>query len=140
MNCPSNWSSPPACRPGRGERCVGLLAGRPRALAGVVERQAPSRAVGQAGPRRAEAPRDGWTWRETLEEGKWRELAPEPVDIPATYSLMNGVWFRVRQGVRGLLVHTGGEPVVFPICEPATRYYRVMTRAEWLPTLIGEVI
>jgi hypothetical protein len=24
--------------------------------------------------------------------------------------------------------------------EPATRYYRVMTRDEWMPVLIGEVI
>ncbi len=26
---------------------------------------------------------------------------PEPVDIPAAYALMNGVWYMVQQGVRG---------------------------------------
>jgi hypothetical protein len=29
---------------------------------------------------------------------------------------------------------------VFMLCEPSTRYYRVMTRAEWMPALVGEVI
>jgi hypothetical protein len=29
---------------------------------------------------------------------------------------------------------------VFLVTEPATRYYRVMTRAEWMPALVGEVI
>ena len=68
-------------------------------------------------------------------------MHPESVDIPATYGLANGVWFRVRQGMRGLLVRTrAGEPVVYVVCEPSTRYYRVMTRAEWMPVLIGEVI
>src|SRR5262249_22951014 len=35
-------------------------------------------------------PPTGWTWQETIEEGKWFALAPEPVVIPATYGLMNG--------------------------------------------------
>jgi len=26
------------------------------------------------------------------------------------------------------------------VCEPSTRYYRVMTRADWMPVLVGEVI
>src|SRR5262245_36081262 len=86
-------------------------------------------------------PPTGWTWKETVEVGKWRELEPEPGDIPATYALMTGGWFRGKQGLRGLLVRTrSGEPVVFPICEPSTRYYWVMTRSEWMPVLIGEVI
>jgi hypothetical protein len=86
-------------------------------------------------------PPTGWTWKATVEAGRWAALEPEPVEIPATYGLMNGVWFRVEQGVRGLLVRTrAGEPVVFMVCEPATRYYRVMTRGEWMPALIDEVI
>ena len=86
-------------------------------------------------------PPTGWTWRESVEAGKWAALEPEPVDVTAAYALMNGVWYRVKQGVRGLLVRTlAGEPVVYLICEPSTRYYRVMTRAEWMPMLVGEVI
>jgi hypothetical protein len=86
-------------------------------------------------------PPTGWTWRESIEEGKWSALAPEPVVIPATFGLMNGVWFKVKQGIKGLLVRDReGAPVVFAVCEPATRYYQVMTRADWMPALIGEVI
>jgi hypothetical protein len=55
--------------------------------------------------------------------------------------LASGVWVRVKQGLRGLVVRTRtGEPVVYVMCEPSTRYYRVMTREEWMPVLIGEVI
>lgn len=86
-------------------------------------------------------PPTGWTWQETVEAGRWAELEPEPVVIPATYGLANGVWYRVKQGMRGLIVRDQqGAPVVFMVCEPATRYYRVMTRATWMPVLIGEVI
>jgi hypothetical protein len=86
-------------------------------------------------------PPTGWTWRESVEAGKWSALGPEPVDIPCTYALMNGVWFRVKEGMQGLVVHTrAGEPVVFPVCEPSTRYYQVMTRSDWMPSLIDEVI
>jgi len=83
----------------------------------------------------------GWTWQETIEEGKWSALEPEPVVIPATFGLMNGVWFKVKQGMRGLLVHDrDGKPIVFVVCEQSTRYYQIMTRADWMPALIGEVI
>ena len=86
-------------------------------------------------------PPTGWTWQETVEAGRWSALEPEPVEIPACYGYANGVWYRVREGMQGLLVKTrAGEPVVFVVCEPSTRYYRVMTRAAWMPVLIGEVI
>jgi hypothetical protein len=86
-------------------------------------------------------PATGWTWLETIEEGKWSSLAPEPVVIPATYGFADGVWYRVKQGMRGLVVlDRAGKPVVFMLCQPATRYYRVMTRAVWMPVLIDEVI
>lgn len=86
-------------------------------------------------------PPTGWTRRGPVEAGRWSALEPEPVAVPATYALMNSVWFRVKRGVRGLLVRDrAGEPVVYVECEPATRYYEVMTRPEWMPCLIGEVI
>jgi hypothetical protein len=63
------------------------------------------------------------------------------VEIPASYGLTNGVWYKVKQGMRGLVVKDRrGEPVVFMLSEPSTRYYRVMTRAEWMPVLVDEVI
>jgi hypothetical protein len=66
---------------------------------------------------------------------------PELVDIPATFCLDNGVWYAVRQGVRGLLARDEqGESVAYVLCEPATRYYQVMTRSDRMPVLIGERI
>lgn len=86
-------------------------------------------------------PPTGWTWRESVESGKWAHLEPDPVEIPAGFMWTNGVWIKLKQGVRGLVVKTPkGEPVVYVICEPATRYYKIMTRDEWMPVLIGEVI
>ena len=88
-----------------------------------------------------ELPLTGWTWRQTVDSGGWQPWQPEPVDIPANFALENGVWYRVRQGIRGLLARDEeGLPVAYMICEPATRYYRVMTRSDRMPTLIGEVI
>ena len=86
-------------------------------------------------------PPTGWTWQASVEAGKWSGVRPVPVEVPARYALMNGVWFKVTRGVRGLVVVTPAEePVVYLLCEPSTRYYRVMTRAEWMPVLIGEII
>lgn len=86
-------------------------------------------------------PRTGWTWLSTVQEGYWRELGPIAVDIPATIGLERGVWFRIRQGIRGLLVpDERGNAVVYMICEPASHYYQVMTRANRMPVLIEERI
>jgi hypothetical protein len=86
-----------------------------------------------------ELPCTGWTWRESVESGRWAAWAAEPVVIPATYALEGGVWFRVKQGIRGVLVHDElGRPRVYMLCEPASRYYQVMTRSDRMPVLIGE--
>jgi hypothetical protein len=85
--------------------------------------------------------RGGWTWLSTVQDGYWRNLDPIPVDIPATLGLERGVWFRIRQGIRGLLVaDERGLAVVYMICEPASHYYRVMTRSDRMPVLIEERI
>jgi hypothetical protein len=86
-------------------------------------------------------PRTGWTWLSTVQEGYWRNLEPILVDIPATIGLERGVWFRIRQGIRGLLVpDERGNAVVYMICEPASHYYQVMTRSTRMPVLIEERI
>jgi hypothetical protein len=55
--------------------------------------------------------------------------------------LENGVWFRIREGIRGVLVRDENEvDVVYMVCEPATHYYEVMTRSKRMPVLIGERI
>ena len=86
-------------------------------------------------------PCTAWARLATVEAGGWLPFAPEPVDVPATLALDGGVWYKVRQGVRGLVVRDErGEDVVYPLVEPASRYYEVMTRGQWMPVLIGERI
>lgn len=86
-------------------------------------------------------PRTCWTWLETVNQGGWRGLEAVAVDIPATLALERGVWFRVRQGARGLLVpDERGCAVVYMICEPSSHYYQVMTRSSRMPVLIEERI
>jgi hypothetical protein len=61
--------------------------------------------------------------------------------VPATAAFEGGVWYQVRQGFRGLWVSDEhGVPRVFLLCERASRYYRVMSRSDWMPCLLGEVI
>jgi hypothetical protein len=96
------------------------------------------------GCRRGESrvlPVGGWTKLTTLESGFWSACGAEMVEIPAAMGLDGGVWFAVRQGVRGVLVgDERGEPRVYVVCEPASHYYCVMTRSTWMPLLIGERI
>jgi hypothetical protein len=77
-----------------------------------------------------------------VESGGWGDRPIERVVIPATMGLDNGVWYRIRQGIRGLVVaDERGCPRVYVLCEPSTHYYKVMTRGScWMPTLIDELI
>jgi hypothetical protein len=55
--------------------------------------------------------------------------------------LERGVWYAIRQGVHGVVVHDeAGRPRVYVVCEPASHYYRTMTRSVWMPALVGERI
>lgn len=86
-------------------------------------------------------PRTGWTWKATVEQGGWAGSAPGVVRIPATLALEKGIWFRVRQGMHGLLVtDEHGVESAYMICEPSSHYYRVMTRSDRMPALIEEKI
>src|SRR5262249_39993338 len=74
-------------------------------------------------------PTTGWTWQSTVEEGYWCGAGAVAVDIPATLAMDGGVWYRVRLGLRGLLVpDERGIAVCYMICEPSSHYYQVMTR------------
>lgn len=96
------------------------------------------------GCRRGESrklPPTAWTWRASLDAGRWKQWGAERVEIPATLVLEGKVWFTVREGLRGLLVRDeGGRPRVYVICQPVSHYYEVMTRARWMPVLIGQQI
>ena len=100
--------------------------------------------IARWGNRRGESrrlPCTAWTWRATLEGGGWGNHGGEPVIIPATMGLDRGVWFHVAEGVRGIVVRDDcGEAVVYMLVEPSTHYYQVMTRSEWMPALVGQLI
>jgi hypothetical protein len=91
--------------------------------------------------RRSPLPVTGWVRLEDLKKGVWRELGPEPVDIPACLGFEKGIWFQIKEGIRGILVRDEqGRPHVYMLTEPASHYYNVMTKAARMPVLIGERI
>jgi hypothetical protein len=87
-------------------------------------------------------PCTAWSRLATLEGGGWAGLGAVPVVIPATLGLDRGVWYRIREGVRGVAVRDErGRPTLYVLVEPATHYYAVMTRGSaWMPVLVGELI
>jgi hypothetical protein len=86
-------------------------------------------------------PCTGWVWQSTVEAGQWSQGNAAPVTIPANFGLHNGIWYRILQGIRGLLVSDEqGRATVYMICEPSSHYYQVMTRSPWMPVLVGERI
>jgi hypothetical protein len=121
-----------------GEREVRFMRQVPQAVLPV--RHAGLVRIVSWGSRSGTLPRSGYTWLATVEAGEWTTYGAEPVEIPAIAGLQNGVWFRIRQGVRGLLAEAEGSAAAYVIVEPASYYYRIMTRSERMPVLIGERI
>ena len=61
--------------------------------------------------------------------------------IPAVLGLDAWIRFAVKTDVRGLVVtDEKGERRVYVVCEPASHYYATMTKADWMPCLIGEEV
>jgi hypothetical protein len=86
-------------------------------------------------------PGPGWVWKQDLANALWTHIETHPVTILANAGFDGGVWYRVRQGIEGLLVFDEkGKPVVYMLVEPATHYFRTMTRSSRMPALRGEVI
>lgn len=95
---------------------------------------------GRDGTGRAQ-PTRRWIRLEDLEAGHWSQLHPQAVDIPASFGLDKGVWFQIREGVRGILVlDERRHPHVYMLTEMASHYYNVMTRHDRMPVLIGSRI
>ena len=93
---------------------------------------------GNRSNKQSRLPKTGWINLESLKAGDWRFLNPEPVDIPATLGLERGIWFQIREGLRGVLVRDEQDrPHVYLLTEPASHYYQVMTRSNRMPVLIG---
>jgi hypothetical protein len=96
------------------------------------------------GARRSESrvlPATGWTWQASVENGQWGQSGVEPVTIAATMGFEKGIWFRIREGIQGLLVRDErGVETAYIVCELASHYFHVMTRSARMPVLIGERI
>lgn len=73
--------------------------------------------------------RELWCPIEALESGRWQPRHPVEVLIPCSFVLDRGVWYLVREGVRGILTTEGDAPFVYPLTQPATHYHEVMTRS-----------
>lgn len=94
---------------------------------------------GNRDDKQSRLPRTGWCRIESLEEGRWRHLAPRRVVIPASFGLAKGVWFHVAEGMEGILVcdERRREHVYMLTC-PAARYYEVMTKDPRMPVFVGK--
>ena len=92
-------------------------------------------------PRRSRLPATAWCSLSSLEAGQWAALKPERVTIPATVGREKGVWFQIREGIEGILVRDEqNTPHVYMLTDEPSHYYRIMTRSDRMPVLIGETI
>jgi hypothetical protein len=81
-------------------------------------------------------PRVGSTGVDDVQQGFWREARPVPVLVPATFGLDRGRWFRIRVGIKGLLVaDERGDMVAYLLHGPSSHYYKVMTGSDRMPVL-----
>jgi len=86
-------------------------------------------------------PRSGYCKLESLESGKWQWFNPEPVTILASVGLTNGVWFQIRQGIKGVLIKDNqGVYHVYILMTPSTHYFKIMTGADRMPVLINQIL
>ena len=77
--------------------------------------------------------------QEELESGAWQNA--QRVEIPANFGLENHVWFHVIGGFQGVLIHDrNGQGHLYPLTQPASHYYEVMTRSKGMPVFIGQGI
>lgn len=77
----------------------------------------------------------------TIQSGAWSIYHPEPVDILANFGLERGVWFQIREGIQGTIIHDQHEcPYVYLLLQPASHYYQVMTGYHREPVFLGEQI
>jgi hypothetical protein len=91
--------------------------------------------------RQSRLPRCGTVAQEAIQAGKWQNVQPEQVEIPASFGWDKGVWYRIKEGIQGILVRNeADQPIVYILTEPASHYYQVMTRNSRMPILCGERI
>lgn len=96
---------------------------------------------GNRNNKESKLPKTGWCRLESLQAGKWRWLSPEKVLIPADFGLEKSVWFQIKEGMEGVVVHDEHErPHVYMLTTEASVYYQNMTRHDRMPVLVGQEI
>lgn len=72
-------------------------------------------------------PPTGWAKEESLKEGKWDYMHPEPVDIPVDSGYEKKTWFDLSEGTKGIVVKRGDEERVYMITREASEEYKKET-------------
>ncbi len=88
-------------------------------------------------------PKTGWCRDESLfnKESKWMQYAPRKVEIPAIYGWENNHWFKIDQGIVGVLVlDEDGKQHIYMVTEPASIWYKGVLEKERMPRLIGQLL
>ncbi|MBD3330053.1 hypothetical protein GF354_00820 [Candidatus Peregrinibacteria bacterium] len=85
-------------------------------------------------------PRTGFCRMDSLKAGKWRWFEPEKVKVVASFAMVNGVWFQVREGISAILVSGFGKKKCFILTEPSTRYFKIMTGSLRMPVMINQIV
>jgi len=84
-------------------------------------------------------PIGGWTTQTTLKNNGCGGAEIIPIEIPAAMGFEKGIWFRIRQGIHGILVkNERNQDVAYMLCEKSSHYFQVMTRSSRMPLLIDE--
>lgn len=83
----------------------------------------------------------GYCSIDALKAGHFQGQRAELVEIPALRGFSGGIWFQIRMGIRGVLIHgTNKELWVYMLIAPSTHYFKTMTGSARMPVLIKQVI
>jgi hypothetical protein len=86
-------------------------------------------------------PLTAWAMLSSVGRGMWGPFTPDEALVPAAFAFENGVWYPVTQGIRALVASGKNERLAaYLLVEPASHYYQNMTRARFMPCLVGQVI
>lgn len=85
-------------------------------------------------------PKTQWCRVESLQEGNWSWLHPQEAIIPATYCCDRGIWYLVHEGLKCVIVTMQKRQIAYPLSQPSTHYYEVMTRSARMPVFLVEAI
>ncbi len=79
-------------------------------------------------------PKTGWAKQESLKQGKWNYLHPEPTKISADSGFEKGVWFEIPSGgLKGIIINKNDEDHAYMVTRPADPDYLELTKHDRQP-------